>query len=85
VISQNAGRQPIIDTTRTIGFTQDVYGDESSGCPDDLRGWYVMISDPVSMLHGGPEWDEVGGPFQTRALAEAYCAEIYNQPTGGTG
>jgi len=71
--SQNAGRQAVIDTTRTIHFGKDVYGNEEAG----LLGWFVMVSDPVSMLHGGPEWDEVGGPFPTKADAEAHAQAMF--------
>jgi len=76
--NQNAGRQAIIDTTRTIQFAKDIYGDAETDCPDDLRGWFIMISDPVNALYGLAEWDEVGGPFPTRADAEAHCREIYS-------
>ena len=76
--NQNAGRQAVIDTTRTIHFVQDVYGDDETGCPADLRGWFVMVSDPVAILRGEPEWEDLGGPFPTRADAEAHCREIYS-------
>jgi len=67
----------VIDTTRTITFEKDVYGDCPEAVAHGATGWYIVEFDPVMELNEGNGYTIWPcGPFKSAdAAREVYLAD----------